>query len=176
MDQITGGGAGALASPARIDSIITNWTGTLGRYTIQASDAALRKSGYVKGEKAEKQLEDLPVIKAFLTRNPKGSSEYISRFYKKSKKADAIFATQKKLLDEGNVEEAQKLIAESDLNLIAFTGAKETMSGLRTFIRSVNNNKDMSAVEKRQLIDQSYQAMIDIARQTLETYYSLDDE
>lgn len=176
LDQITGGGAGALSSPARIDSIITNWTGTLGRYAIQASDAALRKSGYVKGEKPEPQLEDLPIIKAFLTRNPKGSSEYISRFYKKAKKADAILATQKKLLDEGKTEEAVKFEAEADLNLVAFTASKEAMSEIRTFIRNINNNKDMSAVEKRQIIDEAYQSMIDIARNTLEIYYSIDDE
>lgn len=173
LDQITGGIVG---SPARIDSIIQNWTGTLGRYAVQAADAGLRASGYVEGEEPAKRLEDLPVIKAFLTRNPKGSSEYISKFYEKMKKADGLLATRDKLIKEGNAEEATKLMAEADLNLIAFSGAKETMSGLRTLIRSINSNKEMSAEDKRQLIDQSYQSMIDIAKYTLETYYSLDKE
>lgn len=173
LDQI---GLTPVSSPAQIDAIIQNWTGTLGRYAIQASDAGLRASGYVKGEKPEPRFEDLPVIKAFLTRNPKGSSVYISRYYEKLKKLDGMMATKNKLTKEGNAAELAEFMAEANFNLLAFEGTRETMSGLRTLIRNVNNNKDMSAEEKRQLIDQMYQAMIDIAKNTLETYYGLEDE
>ena len=176
LTDVTGDALGRISSPAFLDSAIQNWTGTLGRYAMQVADAGLRASGYVEGEKPEIAFEDLPVIKAFMTRNPKGSSEYISRYYKKLEKAEGLLATRDKLIAEGNIQEANKLMSESDTNLIAFTGVKETMSDLRALIKMINNNKEMSATDKRQLIDQSYQMMIDLAKQTLDVYYGIDDE
>lgn len=176
LTDVTGDSLGRISSPAYLQNTIQNWTGTLGRYALEVADAGLRASGYVEGEKPEIPFEELPVIRAFMTRNPKGSSEYISRYYKKLKKAEGLVATRDKLIAEGQQEEAAELMAESDVNLLAFTGVKETMSDLRALIRFINNNKEMSAQDKRQLVDQAYQMMIDLSKQTLEVYYGSSDE
>lgn len=165
ISEITGGRMG---SPARLDQLISNWTGTLGRYTIQTLDYGLRESGIVKTpEKPEFQLEDLPVIKAFLVRDATGSSEYIQRFYQKYKKAEGFIKTLDKLEREERLEEIPELLRKSDLDLLVLRDAREAMSAIREIIRTIYMS-DMDTIEKRQLIDDAYQSMIDIARMSLE--------
>lgn len=173
MDEITGGRMG---SPAKIDNVVQNWTGTLGRYAIQVADYGLRQADVVEEVPPATRLEDLPVIKAFLSRNPKGSSEYISRFYKKTRKMDGLFATLDKLEKEGNFAEIGRLARNADFDLIALKGAKEAMSNIRKLIRMTYINNDISAEDKRQLIDELYQTQIDIAKNALDTYLSLGEE
>ena len=168
LSEITGGSVG---SPARIDSIIQNWTGTLGRYAIQIADAGLKAAGVVDSpEKPGWTLEDLPVIKAFLVRDASGSSEYIQRFYEKDKKAQAIITLKNQLLEEGKGSNLEEVMSEVDLRLLMFEGPSKAMSVIRDAIRKTYLNIDMPAQEKRQQIDGMYQSMIDIARYTLEGY------
>jgi GH24 family phage-related lysozyme (muramidase) len=168
LSEITGGSVG---SPARIDSIIQNWTGTLGRYAIQIADAGLKAAGVVDSpEKPGWTLEDLPVIKAFLVRDASGSSEYIQRFYEKDKKAQAIITLKNQLLEEGKGSNLEEVMSEVNLRLLMFEGPSKAMSVIRDAIRKTYLNTDMPAQEKRQQIDGMYQSMIDIARYTLEGY------
>ena len=168
LSEITGGSVG---SPARIDSIIQNWTGTLGRYAIQIADAGLKAAGVVDSpEKPGWTLEDLPVIKAFLVRDASGSSEYIQKFYEKDKKAQAIITLKNQLLEEGKGSNLEEVMSEVNLRLLMFEGPSKAMSVIRDAIRKTYLNTDMPAQEKRQQIDGMYQSMIDIARYTLEGY------
>ena len=50
------------------------------------------------------------------------------------------------------------------------------MATLRELIRTVHVNPDINKVEKRQLIDDSYQTMIDIAKFSLEAYFDKDKD
>lgn len=168
LSEITGGNMG---SPARIDSLVQNWTGTLGQYAVQLSDYSLRKFGLIDApEPPETRLEDLPVIKAFLVRNPSGSSAYIEKFYKKSKQAQAYNNLLTKLQSEGDVDAIQKLIERTDPKILFFTEPLKAMSNLRKVIKNTYNDKSMSPAEKRQIIDEMYENMIDISKHSLMMY------
>lgn len=173
LSEITGGNIG---SPARIDSIVQNWTGTLGQYAVDVSDYALRKSGLIDAPvKPETRLEDIPVIKAFLVRNPSGSSAYIEKFYQKSKQAQAYNALLNKLTAEGDQEAINKLVQRTDPAVLFFTEPLKAMTNLRKVIRNTYNDRSLEATEKRQLIDETYQIMIDISRYSLEAFEGLQE-
>lgn len=176
--ELTGGNAPKiLQSPAQIDQLIANWTGTLGRYAVDVADKALKVSGVVKSpDQPLSMFEDLPIIKAFLIRNPAGSSEFIQTFYKKYRKAEGLLLTLNKLQRENNQDEISRLIQKSDLDLLQIQAAGQAMSTLRELIRTVHINPDINKVEKRQLIDDSYQTMIDIAKFSLEAYFDKDED
>jgi len=163
------------SSPQKIDHLIGSWTGTLGRYAVEAADKALIDSGLVvQPTKPEKTLEDLPVIRAFLVRKPTGSSQYIEDFYRKYEKIGGRMATIEKLQKEGRMAEAREVLSDTDLNLIPLLGFRDTLSNINKTIRLVYAGP-MSAKEKRQMIDQLYLTMIEVAKAGLETVESLPE-
>ena len=174
LSKISGGKAG---SPARIDSIIKNWTGTLGGYAIQISDAGLKASGVVETHDPDWRLEDLPVIKAFIVRDISGASEYIQRFYEKDKKAQATIELKNKLLKdkaEGTPSiDLEKIFSTLDHSLLMFEGPSDAMAKIRDVIKKTYLNPETPTAQKRQLIDELYEMMIDIARETLANHKDL---
>jgi len=159
----------AASSPQKIDHLISSWTGTLGRYAVQAADEALRGAGLVEEPtKPERTLEDLPIIKAFLVRKPTGSSQYIEDFYRKYEKIGGRMATIEKLQKEGRMQDAKNVLKETDLRLIPLLGFKDTLSNINKTIRLVHAGP-MEPKEKRQMIDQLYLTMIEVAKAGLES-------
>ena len=168
ISEITGGEYG---SPARIDSVIQNWTGTLGQYAVQLSDYSLRKFGVIDSpEPPATTIEDLPVIKAFLVRAAKGSSSYVERFYKESKKATAYNSLLKKLQEENDTKAIETLVERTDPKILLFVEPLKAMTSIRKVIRNTYNDRSMEDVEKRQLIDRMYEDMIEVSKRTLELY------
>lgn len=162
------------SSPQKIDHLISSWTGTLGRYAIQAADKALLESGLViEPTKPEKTLEDLPIIQAFLVRKPTGSSQYIEDFYRKYERISGTMATIEKLQKEGRMDEARRVLSDAELNLIPMLGFRDSMSNVNKMIRLVHAGP-MEPKEKRQMIDQLYQTMIELAKAGVEFADSLE--
>mgnify|MGYP006969356172 CR=1 FL=1 len=156
------------SSPQKIDHLISSWTGTLGRYALEAADKALLESGLVvEPTKPAKTLADLPVIRAFLVRKPTGSSEHIEEFYRKYDKIAGRMATFEKLQKEGRLAEARDVLSDTDLNLVPLLGYRDSMANISKTIRLVHAGP-MTADEKRQMIDQLYLTMIEIAKAGVE--------
>ena len=142
---------------------------------VQASDYSLRKFGLIDApEPPATTLEDLPVIKAFMVRAAKGSSSHVEKFYAKSRQSAAYNELLNKLKKEGDVEGIKKLVSRTSPKILLFTEPLKAMSSIRKVIRNTYNDKSMSAVEKRQLIDQMYETMIDLSRDTLEQYDAME--
>lgn len=165
----------AASSPQKIDHLVSSWTGTLGRYAVQAADEALRGAGLVEEPtKPERTLEDLPIIKAFLVRKPTGSSQYIEDFYRKYEKIGGRMATIEKLQKEGRMQDAKNVLKETDLRLIPLLGFKDTITNISKTIRLVHAGP-MEPKEKRQMIDQLYLTMIEIAKAGLESIETMPE-
>jgi len=166
--QISGEYSG-ISSPARIDSTINNWTGTLGRTFTTVLDKALISSGVIDDPiKPEQTLADIPVIRAFVVRNPSASSEYITTFYDKYEKVNKIFNSIDALQKAGNFEEANKLLTNLPAEATILKSTYKLVQDLDKRVRDTYNSKFLSPNEKRQLIDEMYRNMIDISK------YSLD--
>jgi len=159
---------GAFGSPAAVDHIISSWTGTLGRYALELSDHIIKKAGLIEEpEEPLKTLADVPFIKAFVVRNPTGGSEYVERFYKRFEKVNQRLTAINKLISENNAEEAFKVYGETDMTMLPLVDIQTAISAQTRWIKAIYNS-DMRPEEKRQAIDDTYRAMIELAKTGLE--------
>lgn len=162
-------GFGNFSSPAKIDNVINAWTGTLGSYALNVIDKSIIKSGLAPDPvKPSDTLSDIPVIRAFVVRNPSGGSEYISMFYKEYEKIEQELSTANKLIKEGLYERALELYGQAKLDKIPLLAFKEALSKQSSFVRKVYQSREINADDKRQLIDQTYLLMIDLAKTALD--------
>jgi hypothetical protein len=75
-------------SPAKIENIYKAWTAGLGGYALFAIDELLQGTG-VTPQGPSMALSDMPVIKAFIARDPYGSSSHsVSLFYDELEKME----------------------------------------------------------------------------------------
>jgi len=159
---------GTMGSPASFDHIVNSWTGTLGRYALELSDALLKKFGVVdEPQDPVSSLSDIPFVRAFVVRNPSGGSEYVERFYNKFNKISKKLNSIDKLTKEFNTEEAFKVYGETDVSLLPLIEIQKAMSAQSKWIKAIYNS-DMTPEEKRQSIDETYRAMIMLAKTGLE--------
>ncbi len=166
--QISGEYSG-ISSPARIESTINNWTGTLGRTFTTVLDKALIVSGVVDDPiKPSETLSDMPIIRAFVVRNPSSGSEYITTFYDKYDKVNKVFNTIDRLQKSGNFEEANKLLTNLPVEATILKSTYRLVQDNDKRVRDIYNSKLFTPNEKRQLIDELYRQMIDISKYSLE--------
>lgn len=166
--QISGEYSG-VSSPVRIESTINNWTGTLGRTFTSVLDKALISSGVIDDPiKPEQTLADIPVIRAFVVRNPSAGSEYITTFYDKYEKVNKIFNSIDTLQKAGNFEEANKLLTNLPVEATILKTTYKLVQDNDKRVRDIYNSKLFTPNEKRQLIDELYRNMIDMSKYSLE--------
>jgi hypothetical protein len=167
--QISGEYSG-ISSPVRIESTINNWTGTLGRTFTTVLDKVLIASDIIDDPiKPEDTLADIPVIRAFVVRNPSAGSEYISTFYDKYDKVSKIFNSIDTLQRAGNFEEANKLLTNLPMEATILKTTYKLIQDNDKRVRDIYNSKFFTPNEKRQLIDELYRNMIDMSKYSLET-------
>ena len=166
--QISGEYSG-ISSPARIESTINNWTGTLGRTFVSVLDKALIASGVVDDPiKPTQTLADIPIIRAFIVRTPSAGSEYITTFYDKYGKVNKIFNSIEKLQKAGDFEEANKLLSNLPVEATILKSSYKIIQENGQRVRNIYNSKLFTPDEKRQFIDELYRQMIDISKYSLE--------
>lgn len=168
-------GKTGLASPMVIENYVRGWSGTAGMYALRLSDQALIQSGAVIDPlKPASTLADIPVIKAFVTRNPSANSRHIQNFYDRFEDTQRYFTSVKLEVGRGNIESAEQLIAlqESEGKLADMTEAKNAMTNIRHLIQNTYSNQDYTPDEKRQLIDGAYYQLIQMA---IESNRTLDE-
>jgi len=163
---IPGGRQSNFASPILLENYIRAWTGNLGRYALQMADQLLLASGAVPDPvKPTATLADIPAIKAFVIRFPSASTQSITDFYDKYAESQKVRNTIRLLAKQGDFEAFEKelLLDENQSKLVSLDGVRKALGAQMKFIHMVNKNKDMTPIEKRQVIDSLYYNMIDIA-------------
>ena len=153
-------------SPARIDAVINNWTGTLGRHLVDFADKALIASGAVEDPvKPADTLADYPIIKAFIVRNPSAGSEHIEDFYKNYMPIKKRIDTINSLTEPLEVKKQLNILAnEIGMETTVLIGFADALSNQRKLIDTITKNKNIHPDEKRQIIDDTYRMMIMIAK------------
>jgi len=163
---VLGGTARALTTPVLIDNYLRSWTGGLGQHLLNLADAGLRKAGVVPDPVLPaKTLADIPFIKAFVVRYPSASADSIQRFYDEyytKEKVHNTFIAGAKTGDLAMTERAMAYDQTAIGNRAAAIRDALTQQG--SLIRAIYKNPDIPAAEKRQLIDQSYFTMIQLAQ------------
>ncbi len=101
-------------SPIKIDNTLSGYTAGLGNYAIDILDGIMKKTGISPDiPLPTPTLSDIPVIKAFVVRNPYGSSgESVNNFYNKLEEYESGEQYLKKMLENNNQSEFEKYKAE----------------------------------------------------------------
>ena len=158
----------SLASPSKIDNIVRGWTGTLGRYALDAIDAALIASGQVLDpNKPTAKWGDSPILRAFVVSEPGSGSSYVVDFYKQYDRISTRLNTAQKLKNDGSFKEAVALLKEiylSEDEAKELIGFNEGLTKMHSVVRNISLNKTMDPDKKREFIDRIHQAMIETSK------------
>ena len=158
------------ASPDRIEHVILAWGGTLGRYVLQLTDYMLIQSGKVPEPQTpfdQDALENLPVIKAFMIRNPNANSQYIQQFYNELDTVKKLQNTITRAEESGDWQTANKLYDQlNSVDVDYLLDIEKVLSEQRRMIRDLSfiSNDVMSRAEKSHYTDDIYRYMIDEAK------------
>jgi hypothetical protein len=163
----------------KVDNFIQGHFGGIGRYATDAIDIVLKgtqipftkiKIPGIIGEdtKPTRQAADVPLLRAFIVRNPIGSvSESVDKFYDNYDKLQKEEARLKKYLSEGRSNDFYQFRKEHpEIYVIydektnthympmsrAFRQLALSMSGIRKIQRQILKNDKMSSEEKRERI------------------------
>lgn len=161
-------------SPAKIDNIFRGWFAGAGRLGVDAIDKFLEEFNIVDLPPApDPTLADIPLVRAFVARNPSANTESIRDFYEIYNEEKQFMDTGKFLLKNKRGEEGREWIIEnsdlvltrSKLKLIETTAKR--LGGLRNFIDEINNSRLLDPSEKRRRIDNAYRSMGRMAKGAL---------
>ena len=174
-------------SPAKIDNLINGWTGGLGRYAVNILDFILKKTG-ISPDIAEPSptLADMPVIKAFVVRNPYGSSgQTVENFYDLLEEYTEGEKYLKEMLNLGEEVKYEEYKASHPELLFFYDFEDETgYSASARYLRQVAGilselgkkqdevykSETMTPEEKRAAIDEIDMLKTETARQALSNF------
>jgi hypothetical protein len=154
-------------SPLVLDNWVQAWSGNLGKYAVSIMDQALYKSGAVKEPvKPESSLADIPFIKAFVVRYPSASPQSVVDFRENYKEHKQTLTTIRHLAKTGDFANMQKELElqENHEKLVSLEGIQEALSTQNQLVHQIMRDDSMSRSDKRQLIDNIYYSMIQMAR------------
>lgn len=158
----------AFASPVVLDNYIRSWGGSLGQYALQVADQALKATGVAEDTiDPTSTLSDIPFVKAFAVRFPGSGAASIQDFYDNYDETNRVMKTIKHLAKQGDFENVEKelTLKENQDKIISLDNTRMALANQNRFVKLVYRNPDMSADEKRQIIDGVYLMMIETAKQ-----------
>ncbi len=171
-------------SPAKIDNLVNAWTGGLGRYAVNILDIILEGTG-ISPEIVEpsRTLADIPVLKAFIVRDPYGSqNQSVNQFYDKLEDYQKNENALKEFLKTGDIIKFDELKSKHP-ELLFFndfdkgTGYSSSARYLRSVARDLSelrkkqalvfNSTTMSPQEKREKIDEIDRLKVGVVKRAL---------
>lgn len=100
-------------SPEVIDNYIQGWGGTLGEAAVRGTEMALQKAGVIHPERPAPSLEDMPLLRSWLSRFPTSSAQPITEFMDRMHNMSQVHGTLNKLMKEGDVGAFQKVVGDN---------------------------------------------------------------
>ena len=142
-------------SPIKIDYVMRGYTGTLGAYAIEISDAVL-KSKTLQGDNRSvlpaRDMTQYPVLKRFFGQEFGGEAK--ERFYEMSNEVNKFYSTYNKLLKEDRMEDLRRFSAGRE-HLIGLKSStddvRQSLADLRKY-RGFIQRSDMTPEKKQEEI------------------------
>lgn len=159
-------------SPAKIDNLLHGYFAGLGTYALQGIDKLARGLNPVKVPPAPTpEPADLPLIKAFVVRDPAGgSSESVNRFYIQAEDARAAAAYFDQLTKKGDTVAAEQWLADhkAEISLAPYyENVRQQLATLRRIQTMVRDAMNMTPEQKRKRIDETDALMTDLAHKAI---------
>ncbi len=168
------------ASPAMVEYMIQGWSGSLGAYTLQATDKilggvqSLAGKEKKRGEEPEKQLADYPVLKALFSRVPSTSAPSVKDFFENRDASRATLNTARRLLREHETDDSKSVLA-NDVAVKMDTTSRAISAQYR-LIEQIRNSPNLTPREKRVQIDKASMAIVLMAQHANKNYYELQSK
>lgn len=164
-DSMGGSVARALTSPILLENYLRAWTGNMGMYALQVADAGLRKAGIVPDPPLPlSTLADIPFVRAFVVRYPSASLQPIQDFYDAYGKNKQFFTTLRAMAMQGDLGAVRQIQAAGGPGIyVQLDGIHAALGENSKLIRDIYKNPEITAAEKRQLIDTAYWRMTELA-------------
>ena len=168
VSKVTGG-EGAFknfGSPRIIDSVILGTTAGLGRYATNAVDVMLEKSGVVKNPvQPQKQPGQIPVLRSFLVNQATTG-----------KSVDSLYKMQEQLQrQQGSAKLKREMFPDAG-KLKFIQGATGTIGEISKQMRLISNSQELSAEEKRKMLDALNRKRNDIAIKVVEKIKNVENK
>jgi len=162
MDKVPG--LKEVASPAKIENLLHGYFAGGGSLALKAGDELIKHFGIVDTPPDPKMtLADIPGIKAFITRFPSANTKSIEDFYKKYNELNRKWESAKEKAGIRGYE----IKTATPPNLLYYRKVAKTLSTLRKQSDIIYNSKNISPEEKREMLDNIYLSMINVARAAL---------
>lgn len=167
----------AKLSPVALENYVSAWTGTLGRYALDAADAALRQAkGTPPG--ASPTADDIPFLTRFVSNYSLRNSQSVETYYENARKHEAVLkslslAAKRLPLDPEQAQRIQKLMSENRQEIFGLVKVSDAIAAHRKMIQLVQANPDMTPEDKRRMVDNLEHATIAMAKTANMTYAKL---
>lgn len=148
-------------SPAKIEHVVTGYGAGLARYALKINDAILAEMGIVeKPPKRPSSPSDIPIVKAFVVRDPKGfESESVAKFYDAMQKIEKYYATRKFYKDKGEVTELKKYVDKNlFMEAVLYRGLDTEFRGLRNDLSKLRKLKEVVLDSRKVTVEQKKKA------------------
>lgn len=145
-------------SPIILDNYVQEWGGSVGQAVLHSLDKPLGK------ESGPMELGDLPFVRGFIVRNPRMGTQQIDDFYKEAANFQQInkdIITERKL---GQLDQATADKTEVGQKAALVLRIEHALAVQRTALHAINERKDMTVDEQRQLSERIYNDAWQIAR------------
>ena len=167
-------GLNDFSSPIQIDYAIKSWTGGLGKYVLDATNAILKRAGvgddFIEpwSDNYVKNLENMPVVRSFVVRKLSPNAQPLSDFWDSYSEVKQKLDSAKALEKAGQFQKGQDLLTEREKALQNLSNSADTIKNFSDLIyrlqRIPKNSVDMTPNEVRDNIDNLLDAMIKIAK------------
>ncbi len=134
-------------SPLKLDYLVRGYTGMLGAFALDATDAIANPN------RVDKPINKLPQVSTFMY-DPTGRG-YKSEFYRFREEVDRVVDTVNLFKREGRADELREYLTEDRMRVYAMRGVaskvEEVLGNLRKYRNIVANDPNMSGEEKLQI-------------------------
>tara|TARA_A100001391_G_scaffold20006_2_gene10996 strand:- start:2082 stop:6227 length:4146 start_codon:yes stop_codon:yes gene_type:complete len=161
------------SSPIQIDYLIKAWTGGLGKYALDATNAILRKAGVGDdtirpwSDNYVKNLENMPFFRSFVVRKLSPGAEPLSDFWNEYSKIKTKLETARALRKRNQFQEAAELLSPREQALDKLIDFADSIKSLGDLVylqqRIPKDSTDITPNEVRDNIDTLLEGMIKIA-------------
>jgi len=166
-------GLNDVSSPIQIDYAIKSWTGGLGKYVLDATNAILKRAGvgddFIEpwSDNYVKNLENMPVVRSFVVRKLSPNAQPLSDFWDSYSEVKQKLDSAKVLEKAGQFQKGQDLLTEREKALQNLSNSADTIKNFSDLIyklqRIPKDSVDITPNEVRDNIDNLLDAMIKIA-------------
>lgn len=168
-----------LVTPVHIDHLVRGWTGSLGTYSLNLADWALRKAGIAQpATTAETRLSEMPGFRRFMANSPSYATGPVNEFYETYTQMQQDIKSYKTRVIRGQMDQAKEI--EENNKFARVEGYTRAMSMIRRTIDATQriplrpdnapatpNDPRLTAREKSSLIQEYYRQTVLIAQEGL---------